>query len=1060
MLTVLRDVNNIKIQGNSINSSKMSESISFIKLIVLSCAIFLLVNEVSLEEVVSSRPHMNSSMGGNSTPHQSIMFGNMSTMLHLNQAQQAVSANMTARDVNNSNDNSSIIRAHMMSNQKSSISGQTQATKTNSGSSSTKASSTATQNRASQATTHSPAVNSRLKQTNPIGISGSSNGRKQSEMSTEGTRDSQSFVTINSNPTSVQVNNIADPSRASPNKQSSSSVGIQPARPVSVGYNSKTNADHGSLVWPNQQSSSKVTQWRARTGPQANASPHFVAQSLEHNLHQHQSYLNPHESLIEPPSTSSDPLQLEKPNGYSYGESSELYTHTSPMSPVRQEISSLNQATNRAKGSSQSIYISSIPSSISNDHRTGHSRFDASKPHQQQVIMSSGPIQFEQQALFNDVQRELRFNSPTSMATNQAGSSASGLSPCKPIGLGLHQDLVQSNIQVSGEPKYLRAGDGTRLRSQYIFKVIRADSLTDCELACSRASSLAGNNQQDACKSFNYRPYFAAENCELSRLDLKSLKLNDGAQFEQHTQFDFYALDWTATSSGLQSYGALNDQDCVDVSQSCSQDGMEFTLRSNEPFNGRIYTYGFYDSCYVDGDGSTTNVLKITRSNGFPRCGTQQIGDLMTNIVVVQYSDFVQTTRDRKYNLTCYFSGPGEAVVTSNYLDTKVDERSHPIQIEHLPPQNVITSNVHLRVLYRGQPTNTIAVGDLLTFRLETKSIGGQRMRLEQAGTSSQTEIFATNVIAKDPYSGRQVQLIDHRGCPVDPVNVFPELQRTPDGSLESEFYAFKIPDSNFLIFQATVRTCRAPCEPVICQSPTHGQNENPSKSQYQLLPTGTLSSGIKGGTLIPSSSLGFTGNSFAPAPSWGRRKRRRREAILEDNIDNDETLNVGESIEHVIPARLTPVIGSRSDVAQDNQLPGMLTFRRPELSEAEEEVKEMFRVYMSRAELDRKANRDKVDSSEISQRIRQKPQQQDIDRMMNLSLSDVNHQSATRSSETLASFYSDPEQICLSLSGYYIMLFSVVALSMVLLSIISVSWFVTKRRKLYFSDPIADAMY
>lgn len=101
------------------------------------------------------------------------------------------------------------------------------------------------------------------------------------------------------------------------------------------------------------------------------------------------------------------------------------------------------------------------------------------------------------------------------------------------------------------------------------------------------------------------------------------------------------------------------------------------------------------------------------------------------------------------------------------------------------------------------------------------------------------SDIFATNVIAKDPYTGRQVHLIDSRGyvtllsvefmkanespdashgsrdsCPVD-LYVFPELHKTPDGALEAEFYAFKIPDSTFLVFQATVRTCRGPCEPV-----------------------------------------------------------------------------------------------------------------------------------------------------------------------------------------------------------------------------------------------------
>lgn len=37
----------------------------------------------------------------------------------------------------------------------------------------------------------------------------------------------------------------------------------------------------------------------------------------------------------------------------------------------------------------------------------------------------------------------------------------------------------------------------------------------------------------------------------------------------------------------------------------------------------------------------------------------------MTNIVVVQFSDYVQAGRDKRFNLTCLFRAPGEAVVTS-----------------------------------------------------------------------------------------------------------------------------------------------------------------------------------------------------------------------------------------------------------------------------------------------------------------------------------------------------------------------------------------------------------
>ncbi|GFT52430.1 ZP domain-containing protein [Trichonephila clavipes] len=145
-------------------------------------------------------------------------------------------------------------------------------------------------------------------------------------------------------------------------------------------------------------------------------------------------------------------------------------------------------------------------------------------------------------------------------------------------------------------------------------------------------------------------------------------------------------------------------------------------------------------------------------------------------------------------------------------------------------------------------------------------------------------DIFATNVIAKDPYSGRQVHLIDARGCPVD-LYVFPELHRTPDGALEAEFYAFKIPDSNLLVFQATVQTCRGPCEPVVC------------------------SEKARPGTF----------------PSWGRKKRsvstenKKDEAKLPSN-SNDTDVIEEEEPEEV--HELLKVYLSRSDIPPEEITP------------------------------------------------------------------------------------------------------------------------------------------
>ncbi|CAL4063191.1 unnamed protein product, partial [Meganyctiphanes norvegica] len=64
--------------------------------------------------------------------------------------------------------------------------------------------------------------------------------------------------------------------------------------------------------------------------------------------------------------------------------------------------------------------------------------------------------------------------------------------------------------------------------------------------------------------------------------------------------------------------------------------------------------------------------------------------------------------------------------------------------------------------------------------------------------------------------------------CPID-NHVFPGLGQARDGDgLEARFNAFKIPESNFLIFEASVKSCRRGCEPAFCTS-NNGREELPS---------------------------------------------------------------------------------------------------------------------------------------------------------------------------------------------------------------------------------------
>lgn len=73
--------------------------------------------------------------------------------------------------------------------------------------------------------------------------------------------------------------------------------------------------------------------------------------------------------------------------------------------------------------------------------------------------------------------------------------------------------------------------------------------------------------------------------------------------------------------------------------------------------------------------------------------------------------------------------------------------------IEYLPAENMLSSKVRLMIIYQNRPTTTIAVGDPLTLRIES-----------QDGYDLLGDIFATNVVARDPYTGRSIPLIDKYG--------------------------------------------------------------------------------------------------------------------------------------------------------------------------------------------------------------------------------------------------------------------------------------------------------
>ena len=197
-----------------------------------------------------------------------------------------------------------------------------------------------------------------------------------------------------------------------------------------------------------------------------------------------------------------------------------------------------------------------------------------------------------------------------------------------------------------------------RLRPQYIKGHETVASLLECETLCLQ-------EKRFQCLSFNYIQRGSPSvpiNCELSEEYHRQLDFSDANHFEISEDHDYYARDHTSNIVG--------SDPCIDVTQDCTPDEMIFTLRTHQGFRGRIYTYKHFDRppCYVRGNGAQVHTLRIPRANAFPNCGTEVYDLTQTNIVVVQHSELVQTSKDMIYNLTCTIQPPDESIVSSGYI--------------------------------------------------------------------------------------------------------------------------------------------------------------------------------------------------------------------------------------------------------------------------------------------------------------------------------------------------------------------------------------------------------
>ncbi|KYN15508.1 Cuticlin-1, partial [Trachymyrmex cornetzi] len=357
----------------------------------------------------------------------------------------------------------------------------------------------------------------------------------------------------------------------------------------------------------------------------------------------------------------------------------------------------------------------------------------------------------------------------------------------------------------------------------YTDKELQVQSESACRLACEIENEFL-------CRSFLYRgaPQGSAYNCQLFHLDHWTLPdgpstyLNAerplidngervGTYFENFCEkgtgpiSDPLPVVFETTEDSTINNLTRNDINCdktgtcYDVSVDCKDTRIAVQVRTNKPFNGRIYALGRSETCNIDVINSDLFRLDLTMSG--QDCNTQSVRDgfqtgIYSNTVVLQHHSVVMTKADKIYKVKCTYDMSSKNI-TFGMMPIRDPEMISITSAPEAPPPRI-------RILdSRSREVETVRIGDKLTFRIEIPE-------------DTPYGIFARSCVAMAKDSKSTFQIIDDEGCPVDP-SIFPSF--TPDGNaLQSVYEAFRFTESYGVIFQCNVKYCLGPCEPAVCE--------------------------------------------------------------------------------------------------------------------------------------------------------------------------------------------------------------------------------------------------
>ncbi|CAN7993009.1 unnamed protein product, partial [Ixodes hexagonus] len=312
----------------------------------------------------------------------------------------------------------------------------------------------------------------------------------------------------------------------------------------------------------------------------------------------------------------------------------------------------------------------------------------------------------------------------------------------------------------------------------------QVNSKSECLRACTVDNDFV-------CRSVLYKPSQDGTmqgSCSVFHVD--HLMLPDGANTFVGPSPPLPLLDTGETK------GIYLESRCT-MSIQCTDAKIVVYVKTSRPFHGRIYAMGRSETCNTSVRNSQAFRLDLSLTG--QDCNTQSMGGVYTNTVVLQHHNVVLTKADKVYNVRCTYETSSKNI-SFGMMPVRDPDTTQITASPEAPLPKIIIFGVD------GREASTVRIGDRLTFRIEIPE-------------TTPYGIFARSCIAMAKDARSTFEIIDERGCPVDPT-IFPGFHQI-DSSLQSSYEAFRFTESYGVIFQCNVKYCVGRCEPVAC---THGR--------------------------------------------------------------------------------------------------------------------------------------------------------------------------------------------------------------------------------------------